>query len=143
MRSALALAACALMIAACDETPDTSITDSPSIVTEDEAQQAEQEPIFRGVGQEPGWTVRIYPDVISYEADYGERNVTVPTPEVEEFGEGRRYETPALTVEIREEPCSDAMSGAPYPATVTITESGRPPVQGCGGPNNYQAPPPE
>ncbi|MBC2777912.1 hypothetical protein [Parasphingopyxis marina] len=134
MRAAAALLACAALLAACDETPQASVQDSPSIVTEEEAQQAEQQPIFRAVGQEPGWTVHIYPDVISYRADYGERTVTVPTPEVTEFGGGRRYETQALTVEILEDPCSDAMSGAYYPATVTVTENGRPLVQGCGGP---------
>jgi uncharacterized membrane protein len=136
MRVVAALLACAALVGACDEVSETSITDSPSIITEEEAQRAEQQPIFRAVGEEPGWSVNIYRDVIAYQADYGERTVTVATPEVTEFGGGRRYETQALTVEILEEPCNDAMSGAYYPATVTVTvtENGRPLVQGCGGP---------
>ncbi|MEO1167597.1 MAG: hypothetical protein AAFW97_02680 [Pseudomonadota bacterium] len=125
------MAAAALPLAGCEEQADGSAADSPDVVAEDEA--AEPEPIFTGVGQEPGWFLRIYDDVIVYEADYGERRVTARTPEVENFAGGRRYENDSITVEILDEPCTDSMSGAPYPAVVTITERGGSPVEGCGG----------
>lgn len=124
-------AAALLTLAACEEQPDAG--ESPGAGTEEAAAAAEPEPIFRGVGQEPGWFLRIYDDVIVYEADYGERRVTARTPEVEPFEGGRRYENDSITVEILDRPCADAMSGAPYPAVVTITERGSPPVEGCGG----------
>ncbi|QLC24106.1 hypothetical protein HFP57_03040 [Parasphingopyxis algicola] len=124
-------AATLLTLTACEEQLDVS--ESPSIVAEGEAAAAEPEPMFRGVGQEPGWFLRIYDDVIVYEADYGERRVTARTPEVEPFDGGRRYENDSITVEILDRPCTDTMSGAPYPAVVTITERGSPPVEGCGG----------
>ncbi len=131
--SLVAAAAIALPLSACEDFSDPAITDSPSIVTDDEAANAEPEPFFRGVGQEPGWFLRIYDDVIVYEADYGERRVTARTPELETFEGGRRFENDSITVEILDEPCTDAMSGAGYPAIVTITERGSAPVQGCGG----------
>jgi uncharacterized membrane protein len=143
MRVIVPLLAATALFTACEEVPDTSIQDSPSIVTENERQQAEEAPVFRAVGQEPGWILRIFRDIVTYEADYGERTITVNTPAVEEFEGGRRYETEALIVEIRDESCNDAMSGAPYPATVTVTESGRPPLQGCGGPQDYRGQVPE
>lgn len=129
------LSATLLLLSACEDQIDLGVQDSPSIVTEDEnaAADAEAEPLFRGVGQEPGWFLQIYDDVMIYEADYGERRVTALTPEVEEFDGGRRYENETLIVEILDQACSDTMSGAPYPATVTITENGRSPVEGCGG----------
>lgn len=123
----------AILLTACEAPSDAPASDSPDIVVEDEAAPAELEPFFRGVGQEPGWFLRIYEDVIVYEADYGERRVTARTPEVETFDGGRRYENDSIIVEILDQPCTDAMSGAPYPAVVTITERGSPPVEGCGG----------
>ncbi|RED15656.1 hypothetical protein [Parasphingopyxis lamellibrachiae] len=122
-----------LALAGCDEEIDLGVQESPSIVAEEESAGAEETPIFRGVGQEPGWLVRIYDDVIMYDADYGERRVTARTPEVEEFDGGRRYENDSIIVEILDQPCTDTMSGAAYPAKVTITETGLSPVQGCGG----------
>lgn len=121
-----------MLLAACDEAPDLGVDESPSIINEDEQEEAENPPIFTAIGQEPGWILRIYDDVIVYEGDYGERRVTVNTPEAETIEGGRTYTTRALAIEIREEPCADAMSGAEYPETVMISESGTS-VQGCGG----------
>lgn len=127
------LSASLLALAGCEGELSSDVQDSPSIVAEDESAEAEEMPIFRAVGQEPGWIVRIYDDVITYDADYGERRVTARTPEVEEFDGGRRYENDSIIVEILDQPCSDVMSGAAYPAKVTVTETGRSPVEGCGG----------
>jgi uncharacterized membrane protein len=122
-----------LVLGGCEDSIDLGIDESPSIVTEEETAAADETPLFQGVGQEPGWFLRIYGDVIVYDADYGERRVTARTPEVEQFDGGRRYENDSITVEILDRPCADAMNGEPYPAVVTITERGSPPVQGCGG----------
>lgn len=121
------------VLGGCEDDIDLGVQDSPSIVADDESAAVEDTPIFQGVGQEPGWFVRIYDDVITYDADYGERRVTARTPEVERFDGGRRYENDSIIVEIRDEPCTDTMSGAAYPAKVTITEIGSAPVEGCGG----------
>lgn len=122
-----------LVLAGCEGDAGLGAQDSPGTAAQEESAEAEETPIFRGVGQEPGWLVRIYDDVIMYDADYGERRVTARTPEVEEFDGGRRYENESIIVEILDQPCTDAMSGAAYPAKVTITETGLSPVQGCGG----------
>lgn len=129
------LSASLLVLGGCEGELSSDVQDSPSIVAEDETPAAEDEetPIFRAVGQEPGWIVRIYDDIMTYEADYGERRVTVNTPEAEEFDGGRRYVTDALIVEIMDTDCNDSMSGAAYPASVIVTEDGRVPLQGCGG----------
>jgi uncharacterized membrane protein len=129
--AALAGSACLLLIG-CEDVPDLGVEESPSIVTEEEAAEAENPAIFTAVGQEPGWILRIYDDVIVYEGDYGERRITANTPEVEPFEGGRSYTTRALAIEIREVPCTDVMSGAEYPETVSISEGGTS-VQGCGG----------
>lgn len=132
----IAAAATALALSACEDAPSTSVEDSPSIVAEDEAGDADwastSPPIFRGVGQEPGWIVRIYPDYIVYEADYGERTVRVRTPEAEAGEDTVRYVTDELTVEIADGECADVMSGARYGASVTVIEDGRS-LSGCGG----------
>lgn len=130
-----AFGATALLLAGCEDVPDTSVQDSPSVVAEGEESgewEPTSPPIFRGVGQEPGWIVRIYPDYIVYEGDYGEREVRVRTPEAEADGEVTRYTTPELTVEIADSECSDAMSGARYGATVAVIEEERR-LEGCGG----------
>lgn len=132
----IAVAATALALSACEDAPSTSVEDSPSIVAEDEAGDGDwaptSPPIFRGVGQEPGWIVRIYPDYIVYEADYGERTVRVRTPEAAASEDTVRYVTDELTVEIADGECADVMSGARYGASVTVIEDGRS-LSGCGG----------
>ncbi|MEM8696146.1 MAG: hypothetical protein AAGE05_09025 [Pseudomonadota bacterium] len=126
-----AIALAAIPLSACEEPVETGVAETPEITAEEATPEAE--PIFTGVGQEPGWFLRIYDDVIVYEADYGERRVTANTPAVETFDGGRRYDNDSITIEILDQPCADAMSGAPYPAVVTITERGSAPVEGCGG----------
>lgn len=93
------------------------------------------QPLFHGVGQEPGWTVDVFPDRIDFLGDYGERHVVVPRPEPERRDGRTRYrvETEAndftLTIETR--PCRDGMSGQPYPATVVVEVNGDR-YRGCG-----------
>lgn len=92
---------------------------------------------FRAVGQEPGWMLDIYrADRIVLLWDYGEHRFEFPRvdpTDPQEFAQ--RYETNAgghtLVVTTRRAPCEDAMSGAPYPATVEVVIDGRT-LNGCG-----------
>ena len=89
---------------------------------------------FRGVGQEPGWTVEIAPGrEIRAVLDYGERTVTVPAPEPLRQGLRTTYEAPAerLRLVIVEMHCADAMSGEPMTHRVSLTVGERE-LQGCG-----------
>lgn len=135
MKSWTIAAVAALALAGCDKKSDAPANpEAPAAETGDPADaDAPQGPVlFRGIGQEPGWIVRIYGNVIAYEGDYGDTLITVPTPEPETTDNGRRYVTAPLTVEIADEACTDVMSAAEYPATVTIVEGERT-WQGCGG----------
>lgn len=92
---------------------------------------------FRAIGQEPGWMLDIYQqNRITLLWDYGDNFVEFPLSAPTYPQEGStRYETQAsgrtLAVTIRRFPCEDAMSGAPYPATVEVVIDGRT-LQGCG-----------
>ena len=92
---------------------------------------------FRAVGQEPGWLLNIYREnKITLEWDYGQQNAEFPlaTPDTSQEG-ASIYSTQAnghaLVVMIRRFPCQDAMSGAAFPSTVSVTIDGRE-LQGCG-----------
>lgn len=92
---------------------------------------------FAGVGQEPGWLLQI-DSVITFSYDYAQRTVTVPVPRSMPDATGARVwqvktDTTDLQVVVAETPCEDAMSGKPYPATVTVTLNGQV-YRGCGGP---------
>jgi uncharacterized membrane protein len=92
---------------------------------------------FRAVGQEPGWLLDIHTrGVIKLSWDYGENYAEFAIAEPTHPQEGvTRYEASsdgrALVVTIRRAPCSDAMSGQPYPSTVEIVIDGRT-LNGCG-----------
>ncbi len=124
------LAVSATALAGCDfsenEPPDVDPTVADA--------EADSTPNFRGIGQEPGWFLEIYDDMIAYEPDYGQRRITVRRPEPEEIEGGRRYVTETLTVEIRDRDCFDAMNGSYYPAEVQVTEDGGETLSGCGRP---------
>lgn len=97
--------------------------------------------VFRALGQEPGWYLEILPDSgrMALVADYGETELRTPLPEprIDEAAGLRTYEAATgshrLTVTIESRPCTDAMSGFPFPRTVTVTLDGRA-LDGCGRP---------
>ena len=91
---------------------------------------------FRGIGNEPGWTVEIIPgDRIVIEADYGERHVTVPDPGATIRGEQTVYhavtEAHDVRLVITHEPCHDVMSGERFEYSVHLTIDGQA-YHGCG-----------
>jgi putative lipoprotein len=91
---------------------------------------------FRAVGQEPGWYLEIDNEhVMHLVYDYAERTATTPVPAPVVSSEGVSYtavtDAHRLAVVIEPRPCSDAMSGQPFPSTVTVTIDGRT-LRGCG-----------
>lgn len=101
---------------------------------------------FRAVGQEPGWVVEIDDDRRMHVlADYGEIEFFTARPgrEAGPAGETRHRadsERGEVVVTVREAPCEDAMSGEPFPRTVTLAFEQRL-LEGCGRP--LPAPPRE
>lgn len=98
---------------------------------------------FKALGQEPGWLAVITPDTIRYEGNYGETMITFPTPQPAIADTGSVvYDTTArghsLQLVIDETDCTDAMSGKPFPSTVTITVDGET-YRGCGAPGDEDA----
>lgn len=81
--------------------------------------------VFRGLGQEPGWTVEIREgEEIKFVTDYGRVEILAPIGEPEVDGAGvkvYRAQTYAinLMVKIEEVPHQDVMSGEEFPQTVT------------------------
>ena len=91
---------------------------------------------FRAVGQEPGWHLEIRDsERIRFVYAYGEQEAVTPAPEPTRSGDRTVYrvETEAhdLTVTIVDEPCTDAMSGEAFEASVTVELDGET-YRGCG-----------
>ena len=87
---------------------------------------------YRALGQEPGWNVLIGSGRIDYVGDYGETRISVARPDPRTTFNGRRYETPRLTVDITFSRCNDTMSGHGYEHSVMVIADGAT-VHGCGG----------
>jgi hypothetical protein len=92
--------------------------------------------VFRALGQEPGWLVEIDADgrmVILL--DYGSERIEAAAPAPESTARGTEYRTRtpdhSIRVGIVDQPCTDTMSGEPFPAVVTLTVDGRS-YDGCG-----------
>lgn len=93
---------------------------------------------FEALGQEPGWRAVVTRDTIRYEGNYGETIVVLPTPMAQTAPSGVvAYDTTAndhaLRLVIREDDCTDVMSGQPFSHSVTITVDGEM-YRGCGEP---------
>lgn len=89
-----------------------------------------EETSYRALGTEPFWSVTIAEGRMIYDSPDG--GFTVPAPAVRETGDGRRYETRRITLDIWAAECSDGMSDRRYPETVRATVDGRT-LNGCGG----------
>jgi|GEM_PF-1985571 len=92
---------------------------------------------FRGVGQEPGWTIEIEPGrLIRLVLDYGESRYYLPAPKPVRQPDGALvYDISAEGVTARvvivERSCRDAMSGEESTHVVTVTVDGKE-YRGCG-----------
>lgn len=93
---------------------------------------------FRAVGQEPGWTLNLVDGGwVRYLGDYGATRVYAPSATPVRGADPRTMVYDAepdgrnLRVELREQPCRDAMSGESFTHAVTVRLDGRA-VDGCG-----------
>lgn len=92
---------------------------------------------YRAVGNEPGWSVEIWPEHIRYVGDYGSVSYTFerPEPRIDQQARTTVYETAdanvSFTMQIRGERCLDTMSDDEYSTAVTIWVDGRE-LSGCG-----------
>ena len=90
---------------------------------------------LRAVGQEPGWIAELREDGrLVASLDYGTRTLAVPAWRSERNGatvwRGEEGALP-VTLRYRDKDCRDAMSGEPFPGTVTLTV-GEKTYRGCG-----------
>jgi uncharacterized membrane protein/membrane-bound inhibitor of C-type lysozyme len=92
---------------------------------------------FRAIGQEPGWMVEVDPEQIDLKYDYGQSTVVLPNPGREpgpdagSFGWYARGEGHELDISVREQACSDPMSGEAFDLSVEASIDGRQ-LEGCG-----------
>jgi heat shock protein HslJ/uncharacterized lipoprotein YbaY len=89
---------------------------------------------FRARGNEPGWNLTMRGEQLDLSLDYGTRAIKAKLPEPVETNGTRVYSLPEqnLSIRISEHPCSDTMTGMPYPSTVELEiEDQR--LSGCGG----------
>jgi uncharacterized membrane protein len=87
---------------------------------------------YEARGNEPGWLVRIARNRIDYTGSYGEKKISLARPEPRPSINGRRYQTPELTLDITYMRCNDDMSGRGYEHQVMLTVDGQT-LRGCGG----------
>ena len=87
---------------------------------------------YEARGQEPGWHLVIHGGRIDYSGNYGDKKITVARPDPRPSFNGRRYETPRLTVDVTYSRCNDAMSGFGFEHQVSVTADGES-FKGCGG----------
>lgn len=87
---------------------------------------------YSAIGQEPGWTLRIDRERITYTGDYGDTRISVARPEPRTTFNGHRYETSRIVVDITHGRCNDAMSGRGFEDQVLVIARGKT-VRGCGG----------
>lgn len=82
--------------------------------------------LFRAVGQEPGWVLEIAERTMTLIMNYGADTLAFPVPQPAPDPDTRvvayhaRTQAHDLHVSIREEPCSDTMSGERFSVTVQL-----------------------
>lgn len=105
-------------------------------VAQPECRLVSERPLFRAVGNEPGWRLDVRADGLSLLLDYGDTHVFAPSPLVVDGAGMRSYEAVSaggpLTAVVFERYCADSMSGMPHPKTVEVRWQDRV-LKGCGG----------
>ena len=113
----------------------TDVANDESVPAPPPGDEARPSPVpagYRAVGNEPGWSLTIGEEQMSYIGDYGEVRITQPKPEPSIGIAGETYRTPRLDVNIVHGRCSDGMSDYVYADKVQVTADGKR-VDGCGG----------
>lgn len=85
-----------------------------------------------GQGNEPGWNVTVADGSVRLVTNYGEQTQTAPVTAATATGESRIVLAPPVTITQNFAPCSDDMSGRPFPYRVEV-ETGEQVLKGCGG----------
>ena len=105
-------------------------------VAQPECRLVSEPPLFRAVGNEPGWRLDVRADGLSLLLDYGDTHVFAPSPLVIDGAGMRSYEAVSaggpLTAMVFARYCADSMSGMPHPQTVEVRWQDRV-LKGCGG----------
>lgn len=105
-------------------------------VAQPECRLVAEKPVFRAVGNEPGWRLDVRADGLSLLLDHGDTHVFAPSPLVVDGDGMRSYEAVSaggpLTAVVFARHCVDSMSGMPHPRTVEVRWQGRV-LKGCGG----------
>lgn len=109
-----------LLVAACAAQPPAQSASDPS------------REHYEARGQEPGWRLVIHGGQIDYTGNYGDKKISVARPDPRPSFNGRRYETPRLTVDVTYARCNDAMSGHGFEHQVSVDADGES-FKGCGG----------
>jgi heat shock protein HslJ/uncharacterized membrane protein len=93
---------------------------------------------FRALGQEPGWQLEIRKGAeMRFIYDYGQGTAVTPASreQVDSNTGTRTYHAVTKATDLRvvivPVPCTDTMSGRPFPATVSVTFNGQT-FRGCG-----------
>ncbi len=105
-------------------------------VVQPECRLVGEKPLFRAVGNEPGWRLDVRADGLSLLLDNGDTHVFAPSPLVVNGNGMRSYEAVSaggpLTAVVFAHHCVDSMSGMPHPRTVEVRWQDRV-LKGCGG----------
>jgi uncharacterized membrane protein len=88
--------------------------------------------LYEARGNEPGWFLQIGKRRIDYVGNYGNKKISVDRPDPRPSFNGRRYETPRLTVDVTYSRCNDDMSGRGFEHQVSVVADGQT-FRGCGG----------
>ena len=89
---------------------------------------------FTARGNEPGWMLKISGDRLRLTLDYGAREVeaALPAPVITDRTTVYQLPEQGINLRIREDRCSDTMTGMPYPNSVVLEFEGQR-LNGCGG----------
>ena len=105
-------------------------------VAQPECRLVGEKPLFRAVGNEPGWVLDVRADGLSLLVDNGDTHVFAPSPLVVDGDGMRSYEAVSaggpLTAVVFDRYCEDSMSGMPHPNMVEVRWQDRI-LKGCGG----------
>jgi len=105
-------------------------------VAQPECRLIADKPLFRAVGNEPGWRLDVIEAGLDVRMDHGATHVFAPGPLVIDAAGARSYQAMSaggeLGVLVFDRVCVDSMSAMPHPNTVEVRWQDRV-LRGCGG----------
>ncbi|NVJ91281.1 MAG: hypothetical protein HWE34_06470 [Methylocystaceae bacterium] len=84
------------------------------------------DPSFLGSGNEPPWTVALYPTKLVLTRGYDKQSITQPIVRY-----GMSFMSEEYTVSLKPGPCFDSMSGKKFDTTVVVSAE-KETLHGCG-----------